>query len=197
MAGGDAILLRYARALHELAAASGGTERVGRELDLVAEQFAAHADLRVQMANPRLSRSDKRAILTGLMQSLGRSPGGEPVGDLVRRTLLLLVDRGRAAILPGLARVYGAVAMDASGRVRARVESAHPLDAALRERLVTQLEKVTGKQIELQESVEAALLGGMRIFLGSRMIDGSVRGRLESLTEQMLSAPLAAAANED
>jgi len=194
-ARGDAILLRYARALHELAAASGQAERVEGELEVVALQFREHPELRAQMANPRLSRGDKRAILTGLLQSLALD---EPIGDLVRRTLLLLVDRGRASILHGLADVYETVAMEAAGRVRARVETARPLDDELRARLVAQLETVTGRQVELAETVEDSLLGGMRIFLGSRMIDGSVRGRLESLTEQMLRAPLvAAASNED
>jgi F-type H+-transporting ATPase subunit delta len=184
MAGAAHVLSRYATALHELAARAGVVERVGTDLQALTRALAAQPELGRGLASPKLSREDKRALLMALL-------GG--AHDLLRRTLMLLVDKGRAAQVAGLAAAWEEVALEAAGRAIARVTSAAPLDEATRAGLLAQLQRVTGKGIVLQESVDPALLGGTRILVGSRMIDGSVQARLAALHTRLMAAPLPAA----
>lgn len=184
MAGSAHVLQRYARALHELAHAAGGgaVEQVGKDLHALLAVLAADPEARRRLQTPRLPREAKREVLRHAL------PQGSH--DLLRRTLMLLIDKGRAGELEGLGAAWDEVALAASGRAVAQVTSATPLDAATRERLTGQLARLTGKTIQLKESVDPALLGGARILVGSRMLDGTVHARLEALRARLLAAPL-------
>jgi F-type H+-transporting ATPase subunit delta len=186
MASARLVLHRYATALHALARAAGAAEPVGADLARLARDIASHEGLAARLASPRLTREQKRSLLAALLQQGSH--------ELVRRTVNLLVDKGRAGQVGGLAAVYEEVAREASGRVVANVTSATPLDAALRERLVRELSALSGKQVTLHETVDDGLLGGLRVVLGSRMIDGSVARRLEALRQRLMTAPLGSVA---
>ncbi|HEX5011957.1 MAG TPA: ATP synthase F1 subunit delta [Planctomycetota bacterium] len=185
MASGSQVLARYASALHELAVKAGAADKAGADLHALGARLATEPAAQAQLASPRLPREKKRALLQTLL------PAG--CHDLVRRTLMLLVDKGRAGEVLGLAAAWDEVALAASGRAIATVTTAVPLDEAGRSRLVSQLARLTGKTIVLQEHVEPELLGGARILVGSRMIDGSVAARLAALRERLMAAPLPAA----
>jgi len=176
------ILRRYAVALHELAQAARATDRVQEDLAAFGQRLAGDATLLRQLQNPRVPRGKKHELVKGAL--------GQGSQDLVRRTLMLLVDKGRGALLGEFAAVFGEVAQQAAGRQMAHVQSAAPLDDATRNRLRSELGKITGKTITLDEEVAEELLGGLRVVLGSRMIDGSVRRRLEQVRERLLRAPL-------
>jgi F-type H+-transporting ATPase subunit delta len=176
------VLHRYARALHDLARGAGAAEQVGSDLATLSRDIASHAGLQARLASPRLTREQKRSLFAALLQQGGH--------DLVRRTVNLLVDKGRAGEVAGLAAVYEEVSREASGRVVAQVTSTTPLDDGLRERLVRELSSLSGKQVTLEERLDDKLLGGLRIVLGSRMIDGSLARRLDALRQRLLAAPL-------
>src|SRR6185503_15920698 len=159
------VLSRYATALHELARKAGAVDKVGADLHTLVERLRASPESLRQLASPRLPREQKRALLQSQMPPAGH--------DLVRRTVMLLVDKGRAGQVVELAAAWDEVAMTASGRAVASVTTATPLDDAGRSRLVQQLSRLTGKTVALQERVDPELLGGARIVVGSRMIDGS------------------------
>jgi len=185
VAGASQVLARYATALHELAVKAGAADKAGADLHVLTGRLAAEPAAQAQLSSPRLPREKKRALVQSLL------PAG--CHDLVRRTLMLLVDKGRAGEVAGLGTAWDVVALAASGRAIASVTTASPLDEAGRSKLVAQLARVTGKIIVLQEHVDPELLGGARILVGSRMIDGSVAARLAALRERMLAAPLPAA----
>jgi F-type H+-transporting ATPase subunit delta len=183
MASGTVVLQRYANALLELARDAGTQEQVEAELGALDEMLAENADLRANLGNPRITREVKRNVLIALL--------GDGASDLVKRTVLLLADKGRAGLLPEFAAVFNEVAMKAAGRAIARVETATPLDDEQRNHIRENLSRVTGQEVSLDETVEESLLGGLRVTIGSRMIDGSLKRRLEKLQDQMLRAPLA------
>jgi F-type H+-transporting ATPase subunit delta len=186
MASARLVLQRYAHALHALAQEGGAADQVGRDLAGLTADIASHAGLAARLASPRLTRGQKRSLFAALLQQ-GRH-------DLVRRTVNLLVDKGRAGAVADLSAVYEEVSMAAAGRIVAQVTSAAPLDDALRARLERELSVLSGQQVTLQEALDDKLLGGMRIVLGSRMIDGSLARRLEGLRRRMLAAPLGSVA---
>lgn len=183
MASSRLILLRYAKALHELASEAGAVDAVTAGLADLTESINCDEQMGRMLASPRLARERKRGLLLALL--------GAGSQDLVRRTVLLLADKGRAGAVAELAAVFETVAMEAAGRVVARVESAAPLDDELRSRLLRELEALTGKTVTLDETVVQSLLGGFRVVLGSRMIDGSLKRRLQRMNETLLDVPLA------
>jgi F-type H+-transporting ATPase subunit delta len=110
---------------------------------------------------------------------------GDDVTGAPRNLMALMVRRGRFEVLPGVVREFMRLYRRREGIVQATVISAAGLDgdevAALHERLET----VTGSQIELQQLVDPTLLGGIQVRVGDRLIDGSVRGRLERLRNEL------------
>ena len=178
------ILRRYAQALLDLAGKAGAVERVQRDLNALAARIRAEGELHARLTSPRVTRAQKRDLLSSAL--------GAGKRDLVRSTVLLLVDKGRAALVPELAEVFDEAAREAAGQAVAHVTSAAPLDDALRARLVERLGAVSGRTITLEERVDPELLGGLRVVIGSNMIDGSVKRRLEELRARLLKAPLAA-----
>lgn len=183
MASTTLILRRYALAMYGLASEAGVVEQVEAELRDLDGLFRQSEDLRQQMANPRLTSTTKKAVLTQLL--------GAANTDVLRRTVLLMTDKGRANLLVDLAPVFEEVAMEAGGRAVARVTTATPLDDAARSQLMESLAALTGKQITLEESVDETLLGGVRVMIGSHMIDGSLARRLEGIEHSLLNASLA------
>ena len=179
------VLNRYALALYDLAASANETVTVGRELDALAEMVGSNDELRIHLTSPQFTIDTKKRILTGVL--------GDEVHDLVRRTVMLLADKGRAGVVGDLAGAYHAVAGSKEGRETAVVTSAVPLTDDVRTKLLEQLQSLTGNTVTLEESVDPSLLGGVRIVMGSRMIDGSLRRRLEAIGERMARAPLSAA----
>ena len=94
---------------------------------------------------------------------------------------LLLLSRGRLPNLPGIARSLRQMVDEVAGRVRVRLTSAKPLDAAAETRIRSALSKATGKTVLCEKSVDESLLGGVVTQVGDGIYDGSLRGELQSL----------------
>ena len=184
MASSHLVVQRYAQALLDLAREKGTSEQVEAELGALDGMLTENDELRRQLANPRLGRGAKKRIITELL--------GDAANDLLRCTLLLMADKGRAGLLPDFAAAYNEAAMEAAGRQVATIETAVPLDDATRTHLKTQLSALTGKEILMQETVDEELLGGLRVIIGSRMIDGSLKRRLELCSRPTCSMRLMA-----
>ena len=182
MASAELIVQRYAQALHALATGSGLHEQVEAQLTDLDTMLADNVDLRRQLDDPRLGRQAKKAVLRQLL--------GDACCDVLRNTVLLMTDKGRAGLLPVLRGAYDRIAMAAAGRAVAHVQTAAPLDDATRSRLLEQLAAATGKSISIRETVDESLIGGLRVIIGSRMIDGSLKRRLESIQDKLLAVPL-------
>ncbi len=93
---------------------------------------------------------------------------------------MLLLDKGRIASLPDIARAHRTLVDEQAGRVRATVTSARPLDPLLETRLKTALEKLSGKKVIFEKREDPALLGGVVAQVGDIVYDGSVRTQLRS-----------------
>jgi F-type H+-transporting ATPase subunit delta len=179
MAAGS-ISRRYARALFSIGVDRGNFEQLGKELEDVAAMWSGSAELRDALANPIFKASEKRAVLQSLL------PRVAPTAD-VQKFVLLLLERRRLAGVPNIARAYREMADEHTGRVRAHVTSAQPLDPAELERVQKALARRTGKQVILEASVDAALIGGIVARVGDLVLDGSVRTQLGTLRDKLLN----------
>lgn len=163
---------RYAEALFELARDKDVVGPVSDGLMSVRERLAADVDLARTVLDPRRSRDEKRTAIDEL---------GDGVHPYVVNVMRLLVDRRRADGLLIMILEFFELREKAVGVVRMHVDSARELTDEDRERLKARLCEATGKRVEITTSVDAELIGGLRIRVGSTLIDGTIKRRIESI----------------
>lgn len=172
---------RYARALLE--AAGPDVDAVASQLEALMALFGAHADIRAAVGSPTFTRVQRLAAVDVLARIAGLHL---QLANLLR----LLVDRNRFDQLPVLARCFADMVDARLGRVRGKVVSATQLSDAQRTALRGAVQAITGKDVLLEASVDAQLIGGVVAQVGSRTYDGSLRTQLRQLRQE-LSQPVA------
>jgi F-type H+-transporting ATPase subunit delta len=164
---------RYAEAIFQF-----HLETCADQLDTAAELLASDDAERV-LDNPSLPVRERQAAVDRVLE--GR------VDDPVRRLVDLLVERGKVDLLPRVAAEYRRLLNRQSGVVSAVVTSAVALKddeiAAITERV----RAMTGDTVDLRTAVDPDLIGGLTVQVGDRLLDASVRGRLERLRSQLLA----------
>jgi F-type H+-transporting ATPase subunit delta len=172
------IARRYARALFDLAAERSSVEEWADGLVALQRAVDSSVELGDVLENPVYTKEQRRAIVAKLVAAL-RLPE-EPAN-----LLYLLADRNRLAHLRAIVEVFSRLADEKLGRVRARITSAVPLDAAAALRIADKLSAATHAQVLLDADVDPALVGGVVAQVGSLTFDGSLRTQLESLRQQL------------
>lgn len=172
---------RYAEALLAIGLERKSHEQLGRELERVADLFRQSAELRELFRNPKFDADARKHVLHDLLQRVMVSP-------VLRNFLNLLVDRDRIGHLDAIADRFHTLSDERSGRIRAEVVSAQPLGPAEQARLRTTLQRVTGRQVVLQEKLDPSLLGGVVTRIAGRVYDGSVRSQLEAMRNRLRQA---------
>lgn len=169
---------RYAYALYELASEQGAVTTVEGDLERLVATIGESADLADLIDNPRISRDAAIRAIAGVAGVLGLSL-------LTSNFLGVLAGNRRLPALRGVAAAFAAIAADARGEVTADVTTAHPLDDAQLADLANRLAAREGRTVKLRTRVDPAVLGGLVVQIGSQMIDGSIRTRLNSLAQAM------------
>ena len=168
----------YAEALFGAARERGELEAVLEDLNEFSSALDGSEELRLFFFGGQVPEREKRRAIDALTEGMRLS---------TRNFLKVLVDNGREHILEDVARRYEDLVKEHLGRVEVEVTTAVELseDATnrLRERLGRVLE---GREVVLETRVDPHLLGGAVFRFGGQMMDGSIRGRLESLREGML-----------
>ena len=168
------IARRYAKALIEIGAEGGTTDELVTEFARAAEASVASVELRAALENPLVPIASKKAIVAEICDRLALSP-------TAKNTLLLLVDRRRMRVLPGIAQVLREMNDVKKGMLRAEVISAAPLSDAYYQKLHAQLEKMTGKKIAIDKRTDPSLLAGVVTRIGDTIYDGSLLARLREM----------------
>ena len=181
MAGRETAARRYAEAAFQVAQRDGTLETWRAELD---EAAAVTADEQVgrMLANPAV------ALETRL--EMAESIFGRVVGKPVLNLIGLMLRRGRIDQLPRVAAEFRRLDNARQGITLATATSAAPLSPEDVRALTARMEQFTGGRVELDLQVDPSLLGGLVVRVGDRLIDGSVRGRLERLRNQLVSGAL-------
>ena len=172
---------RYAEAAFEIGLRDGTVETWRRELDLAATVLTDPA-VAAGLDNPAVA-TDRRA--TALADAIGGSIG-RPVLNLI----VTMLRRGRIEDLPRVAAEFRRLHDRLNGVTHAHATSAASLEPSEVSALTERLEQMTGGRVELDLTVDPSLLGGLVVRVGDRLIDGSVRGRLERLRTQLVSGAL-------
>jgi len=165
----------YARAAFELARANGALGAWAGKLAFAA-QVAADPRVTALLGDPRVGRER-------LVQMV--SPEGEPSDSPFAAFLDVVAANGRLAVLPEIGALYEELKNEAERVLKVGVRSAAPLGEAETARLKEALKRRFGRDIEIEQSVDPAILGGAVIDAGDVVIDGSVSGRLARLQQAL------------
>ncbi|MGB8297254.1 MAG: ATP synthase F1 subunit delta [Polyangia bacterium] len=174
------IARRYARALFAIGVDKRSFEALGSELEALAALWNEATEMRQSLSNPIFRSTQKRAILQGLL------PQVAPTRE-VQSLAFLLLERGRIAALPAIARAYQEMCDDKLGRARATVKSARPLDVATQTEIRQVLERRTGRSVIMTTEVDPSLMGGIVAQVAGLVLDGSLRARLHALSSKILN----------
>lgn len=176
------IARNYAEVLLELARKANDLEGWGAMILDVADAMQRDERLRRFLESPRVSEDEKNRIIARAFQD--RMP------RLFVRFLQTLVGHGRQMLIPQIATEYQALVDEISGRVHAQVTVAIEPSPAERETIGRDLSRALGRTVVPHIFVNAAILGGLVVKVGDRVMDGSVRHRLTILRSRMVAARL-------
>jgi F-type H+-transporting ATPase subunit delta len=166
----------YANALFEAANEKGRLEPVRDDLRAFVEAVDQIPELRELLLNPQLDSSDKVDALTAILAD---------ADELVRNFLLLVAEKGRANELDEIVKEFEALVAAEEGILDVELTTAVELSDDDAGRLLSQIEKVSGRRLRATREVDPGLIGGFVLRAGSHRADGSVRGRLERLRREL------------
>jgi len=153
-------------------------ERYGATLNALGEAVQTSQPLADVFRNPVLSVEEKKNVALALLEKAGG-------GAVERRFVELLADKGRLPLLSAIAMDYEVLLDKARNLVRGLLTTAVELDDARKEAIKVQLEKQTGRRLELVYAVEPAILGGLILRIGDTVLDASLRAQLDNLRESI------------
>lgn len=174
------IARNYAAALFELGERLGETERFADLMSALAAAIEREPVIRVALESPRVPRTTKQRVLE-------RSLEGYAPRQFVR-FLAAVIKRGRQHLLPAIDAEYMALVDEKFNRVHAGVTLARVPDETLKQVVRAKLSEVIGKEVIPHFRTDPAILGGLILRIGDRIMDGSLRRRMVALKRQLLRA---------
>lgn len=175
MARRDTAARRYAEAAFELARDAGSFDDWERDLATLAAALD-DAELRRLLEHPAVAYGDKERVLRQVVRG---------VGDQPLNLVLLMVRRGRPGAIGPMVERFAELVRRQRGITLAEVRTALPLEEEQRTAVVSRLHELTGDEIQINEVVDEALIGGIAVRIGDRLYDASVRSRLERLRARL------------
>lgn len=169
---------RYALALFELATEQKQLEAVGASLASVKQALAESEDFRKLTTSPLIGRDEA-------VKAVGATAGAMKLDPVTANFLGVLAKNRRLGQLSSVIRAFDTLSARHRGEIKAEVTSAHPLDDAQVEALRKNLRTRMGTDIAIDLNIDPAILGGLVVKIGSRMIDGSIRTKLNNLALAM------------
>lgn len=169
---------RYATALFALASDARAIDQVAADLDRIEALLSESPDLAHLVRAPIFGRADQARGVLAVLEKAG-------IGELVRRFVGVVAKNRRLFSLSDIIKSYRRLLAHHRGEVVASVTSAQALSDAQSRALQAALVKIAGKGAKLETRIDPELIGGLVVKLGSRMLDGSVRQKLNSLKQVM------------
>jgi F-type H+-transporting ATPase subunit delta len=173
-AGTGGLAARYAAALFELADAQKAIDRVAGDLTDLKAMIAASKELSAFIRSPIRSREDQGRAMSALLQQAGTS-------ELVRKFVGLVAQNRRLFALPAMIDEFLGELARRRGEMRAEVTAAKPLNEHQQASLAEAIRRSVGGKVAVDVKVDPALIGGLVVKVGSRMVDSSLRTKLQRL----------------
>lgn len=172
---------RYARAFADVVV--GGkldASRTLQELQTIVSTYQSSSELRKVWESPAIPAEQKRRLLDAIVR-------GEALSRPVRNFVAVLIDHRRIPLIAEMAKDFEKELNSRLGFAEAQITSARELGPAERRALEAQVEKLIGKKVRARYDRDESILGGAIVQVGSTIYDGSVKGQLERIREQLSS----------
>lgn len=173
---------RYAVALYDIAKSQNKIAEFAKDCAFIDATLKASKPLLNAVKSPIINQEKKTALLRAVFSG--------KVSKQLEDALALLVQKGRAPIIPDVMKEFQAILDEQSGVMTATVESATPLSEAETQAIAKKLEAFSGKKIRIESKLNPDLIGGFAARVGDTVIDGSVKRQLERLKERFKQVSL-------
>lgn len=172
---------RYARAFADVVLdLKLDVRQVREELRAVVDLVSSNPSLKTVWESPAIPHEQKIGLLDAVSNRMG-------LVSAVRNLVAVIIDHGRILMLPQIARHFEVELNNRLGLAEAEITSSRELSAEEKKALESQIAQMTGKHVQAQYSTDASILGGALVRIGSTIYDGSVRGQLRRMKEQLIS----------
>ncbi len=177
---GNIVARRYARALLALGLKQGEKDlrTYGEDLDKVVRVLEDSPELMRVFKNPIFNSEEKKGILKQLLAKLKPGP-------MVANFCSLLADKGRLDCLPEIQAYYAKLLDETQGILRGEIVTAIKLAENLKQEIAGKLEEQSGRKVILDYNVDPEILGGLKLKIGDRVLDASIRAQLQILKENI------------
>jgi F-type H+-transporting ATPase subunit delta len=167
----------YGQSLYDLASSENLADEILCQMQTVRQLFTENPDYVRLLTEPSIPKKQRLALLDEAF--------GSDMQPYLLNFLKILVENGMVRDFGGCCRRYTALYNADRGIAQAEVTSAVPLSGQQLERLRAKLEEISGKKIQLQPKVDPSVLGGLRVSLEGKLLDGTVKGRLDDLRRKV------------
>lgn len=164
---------RYAKSLMDLALEQKALEQINGDMQLFVDTLKANSELQAVVKNPIIPLGKKNAILKSLF--------GDKIHSVTSAFLKIVVDKGRAEIIFGVAKEFLNQYNQYKNIITAKVVSAAPLTEATKAEIISKVKALTGGEVVLNTSVDADLIGGFILTVGDKQFDSSIASGLNRL----------------
>ena len=175
-----AVAERYSRSVFELAEEKGSSKATFQELFAVKNAMQDRPELLQLLHNPLITKEEKYSLIEGIL--------GVGASAVAKHFLNLLVAKGRVDLFPVIVDQLQNTMQDREGVQEVTVVTARALHESIVQLLEKALVKTTGKKVLIESETDSSILGGIQIRIGNRLIDGSVRAKLEVLETRLRNA---------
>lgn len=173
---------RYANAFLEISIEKDILEKSREDMLLIKNTIEASSDLRLFLKNPIIKKDQKKAVIEKVFM--------DKVQDITFQLYELLSKKDREALLEDISRNFLELYNRHQGIIEVSVTSAKDLEAEQVKALTKNIERTTGKKVELVKEVEEDLLGGLKVRIDDTVIDGSVKFKLSQLKDRLTSTAI-------
>jgi F-type H+-transporting ATPase subunit delta len=167
----------YAQALFEVALELDNLDQIRDELGFINETFKTHPEFYEVFRTPKINKEERKDIITNVF--------GDKVSKEVMNFMKILIDKRRGAAVSGIYSEYVTMVDEKKGVVKAVVESAIELTSEEQIALTEKLAKVTQREVRLTCVVKPEVIGGLIVRIGDKVIDGSVKSRLDIMKDNL------------
>ena len=169
----------YGKALYELSAENGTQDRVREELRVICEALEQQPQYITLLDTPAVGSGEKCRLLKEAFAG---------VEEMLCNFLCILCEKRAFYCLSACRRAYEGAYDQAHNILRATALTAKPMEERQKQALKQKLSAMTGKQVELDNRIEPALIGGIRLRYAGVQLDGSIQNRLETLRRNLAEA---------
>lgn len=168
---------RYASSLLDLAIEKGTLEQAKADMSLIRSVISENNDLDLLLHSPIIKPSKKVQILKSIFAG--------SISEMSMSFIGILANNGRENLLDGITAQFLEQYREHMGIVTARVVTAQPLTEDLRKQVIEVIKAGEGKQVELDEHVDKAIIGGIVIKVGDKQIDASIAHKIHEIKREL------------